>query len=156
METSLRGGRSSDVEPIRRLVEAAYSLYVPRIGRRPAPMTADYAALVAAGAVTVAELDGDLAGVLVTHPEPAYLLVENVAVAPRHQGRGVGRMLLEQAEEQARGLGLTELRLYTNEAMVENLAMYPRLGYVEVGRNVEHGFARVHFRKPVAAADASE
>ena len=152
METSIRGGTSSDIEPIRRLVEEAYSLYVPRIGRKPAPMTADYAALVAAGAVMVAELDGDLAGVLVTHPEPAYLLVENVAVAPRHQGRGLGRLLLERAEEQARGLGLTELRLYTNEAMVENLAMYQHLGYVEVGRNVEDGFARVHFRKPVAAA----
>jgi GNAT superfamily N-acetyltransferase len=151
METSIRGGTSSDIEPIRRLVEEAYSLYVPRIGRKPAPMTADYAALVAAGAVTVAELDGELAGVLVTHPEPAHLLVENVAVAPRHQGRGLGRLLLERAEEQARGLGLTELRLYTNEAMAENLAMYPHLGYVEVGRNMEDGFARVHFRKPVAA-----
>ena len=152
METSIRGGTSSDIEPIHRLVEEAYSLYVPRIGRKPAPVTADYAALVAAGVVTVAELDEDLAGVLVTHPEPAHLLVENVAVAPRHQGRGLGRLLLERAEEQARGLGLTELRLYTNEAMVENLAMYQPLGYVEVGRNVEDGFARVHFRKPVAAA----
>jgi len=149
MEASLRSATPDYADGIRRLVDEAYALYVPRIGRQPAPMTADYAALIAAGTVTVAELDGDVVGVLVTHPHAAHLLVENVAVAPPYQGRGLGRLLLGQAERQARDLGLPELRLYTNEAMVENLAMYPRLGYVEVGRNVEAGFARVHFRKPV-------
>jgi N-acetylglutamate synthase-like GNAT family acetyltransferase len=150
MKASLRRATLADEDVIRRLVHEAYSLYVPRIGCEPAPMTADYAALITAETVTVAQIDGDLVGVLVTHPHAAYLLVENVAVAPPHQGRGLGRLLLQHAETQARDLGLPELRLYTNQAMVENLAMYPRLGYVEVSRNVEDGFARVHFRKPVA------
>ncbi|MGN6379870.1 MAG: GNAT family N-acetyltransferase [Gaiellales bacterium] len=150
MHTRLRPATSADTDGIRRLVDEAYAVYVPRIGRKPAPMTADHGALIAAGAVTVAEMDGDVVGVLVTHPEPDHLLVENVAVAPRCQGHGLGRLLLDHAEAQARELGLPELRLYTNQAMTENLAMYPRLGYVEAGRNVEHGFARVHFRKPVS------
>src|SRR5690348_7939609 len=127
----MRIATPADEDGIRRLVDEAYAVYVPRIGRKPAPMTADYRALIAAGAVTVVELDGETAGVLVTHPDADHLLVENVAVAPPHQGRGLGRVLLDRAEAQARELGLPELRLYTNEAMVENLAMYPRLGYVE-------------------------
>jgi GNAT superfamily N-acetyltransferase len=147
VDVSIRAGAPADAEAIGRLVDAAYALYVPRIGREPAPMTADYAALAAAGAVTVAEADGDLVGVLVTHPRADHLLVENVAVAPARQGCGLGRLLLKRAEQQAHELRLPEIRLYTNERMVENLAMYPRLGYAETGRNVEDGFARVHFRK---------
>jgi ribosomal protein S18 acetylase RimI-like enzyme len=146
---TLRPARADDLEAVRRVVDAAYAIYVPRIGRPPAPMTADYAGLIAAGAVRVAEADGTVVGVLVTHPEHGHLLVENVAVAPDHQGRGLGRMLLDEAERQARELGLPELRLYTNQLMAENLEMYPRLGYRETGRNVEDGYARVHFAKPV-------
>ena len=31
--------------------------------------------------------------------------------------------------------------------MTRNIALYTRLGYVEVARRVEHGFARVFMRK---------
>ena len=41
--------------------------------------------------------------------------------------------------------------LYTNEAMVENLQLYPRLGYVETGRGVEEGYRRVYFEKRLDA-----
>jgi GNAT superfamily N-acetyltransferase len=150
VNVTLRAARPADAEPVRRLVAEAYQRYIPRIGRAPAPMTADYASLIAAGAVTLLELDGEPAGVLVLHPRGDHLLVENVAVAPAYQGRGLGRRLLEHAETEARGRGLGELRLYTNRAMAENLAMYPALGYRETGRSHEDGFARVHFAKPVA------
>lgn len=39
------------------------------------------------------------------------------------------------------------VHLYTNEKMVENLAIYPRLGYAETGRRHEDGFNRVYFEK---------
>jgi hypothetical protein len=48
-----------------------------------------------------------------------------------------------------RRLRLPEIRLYTNEAMTENLAYYPRRGYTETHRAAEDGFNRVFFRKPV-------
>lgn len=145
----VRAATADDLDAVRAVVDAAYAMYVPRIGRQPAPMTADYPALIEAGAVRVLETGGRVAGVLVTHPAADHLLVENVAVAPDDQGRGLGRALLDDAERQARELGLPELRLYTNQLMIENLEMYPRLGYRETGRTVEHGFARVHFAKPV-------
>jgi N-acetylglutamate synthase-like GNAT family acetyltransferase len=143
----LREAKAGDREAVERLVEAAYGMYVERIGRRPAPMDADYAALIDAGRVTVAERDGRITGILVLVPEEDHLLVENVAVDPAAQGSGLGRRLMAHAEERARILGLTELRLYTNEKMVENLAWYPRLGYTETERRVDSGFARVFFVK---------
>lgn len=146
---SLRPAQAEDVQAVRDVVDAAYAVYVPRIGREPAPMTADHAALIADGAVTVLELDGAVVGVLVVHGMDDHLLVENVAVAPAHQGRGLGRTLLAEAERLADQRGLGELRLYTNRLMIENLRMYPRLGYRETGRSIEHGYSRVRFAKRV-------
>jgi N-acetylglutamate synthase-like GNAT family acetyltransferase len=143
----LRQATGADRDAIRRLVEAAYGMYVERIGKRPAPMDADYAALIAAGRVTVAESEGRVVGILVLVPAEDHLLVENVAVDPSAQGSGLGRRLMAYAEGEARALGLSELRLYTNEKMVENLAWYPRLGYTETERRVDGGFARVFFEK---------
>jgi ribosomal protein S18 acetylase RimI-like enzyme len=142
---------SQEVPAIRAIVEAAYAPYVPRIGRAPAPVRADYRALVAAGDVWVGESDGQLVGVLVIRPAGDVLELENVAVDPTCQRRGFGRSLIAFAEDHARDLGLTAVTLYTNEAMVENLDLYPRLGFVETGRRVEDGFRRAYFRKDLDA-----
>jgi GNAT superfamily N-acetyltransferase len=115
-------------------------------------MDDDYADKIDAGQVDIAELDGAPIGMLVLIPRDDHLLVENVAVDPEQQGRGVGRALLGHAERTAARLGLPELRLYTNAAMTENLKLYPRLGYREVVRKTENGFERVFFAKPTPSA----
>jgi len=88
-------------------------------------------------------------GVLVLRPVSGSLFLENVAVLPEFQGHGIGRALIAFAEQHGRELRLPEVTLYTNERMTENLRLYPKLGYVETGRRVEEGFARVYFRKPL-------
>jgi ribosomal protein S18 acetylase RimI-like enzyme len=132
------------------IAAAAYASYVPRIGRAPAPMTADYARAVRSGHAWVAADHGEVVGFVILVPQPGYLLLENVAVLPVAQGRGVGARLLALAEDQARRLRLGEIRLYTNEAMTENLGYYARHGYAETGRAEQDGFRRVFFRKRLA------
>ena len=146
----LRPALATDLAAIQTTVAAAYQVYVPRIGRRPAPMDADYADAVASGQVWVAVADGGVIGLVVLVPAGDHLLVDAVAVSPAAQGLGVGRRLLALAEEQARARGLGEVRLYTNAAMTENLTYYPRLGYVETHRAEQDGFHRVFFRKSLA------
>jgi N-acetylglutamate synthase-like GNAT family acetyltransferase len=143
----IRTAVADDVPAIAALVRDAYAMYVPRIGRQPAPVTADHAGLVAAGRTSVAEADGAIAGVIVLIPRDDHLLVENIAVAPGMQGRGLGGELMRFAERRAAELGVRELRLYTNALMTENITLYPALGYVETGRRVEDGFSRVYFSK---------
>jgi N-acetylglutamate synthase-like GNAT family acetyltransferase len=143
----IRPAREDDVAAVESIVRQAYDVYVPRMGREPAPMTASYPRLVRAGQTWVAEEDGEIVGVLVVRPQGGALLLENVAVAPARQGRGIGRELIAFAERQARELGLAEVTLYTNEQMTENLLFYPALGFEETGRRVEDGYARVYFRK---------
>jgi ribosomal protein S18 acetylase RimI-like enzyme len=141
---------AADVPEIERLVATAYTKYVARIGKPPAPMLADYRALVAASSVWVARAEDGLAGVLVLLPEPDHLLLDNIAVAPVHQGQGLRRRLMAFAECQAFRRGYAEVRLYTHVLMHENLALYRRLGYEETGRGEQAGYDRVFMRKRVA------
>ena len=143
----LRLGRADDVDDIRACVRAAYRRYVPRMGKEPGPMLADFGAQVEAGRVTVLERAGRLVGLIVMFPQGGHLFVENVAVWPAEQGRGHGRRLLRHAEREARRLGLEEIRLYTEERMSENLTLYPAIGYEEIERREEAGYRRVYFRK---------
>ena len=75
------------------------------------------------------------------------MFLENVAVSPNHQGKGVGNRLIAFCEDEAKRLDLQAVELYTNEKMTENLTLYPRLGFEEIGRRKEEGFNRVFFRK---------
>jgi ribosomal protein S18 acetylase RimI-like enzyme len=144
---TVRRAGPADVAALGAVAAEAYRRYVPRIGRAPAPMTADYAAAVRSGLTWAAVLDGEIVGLLVLEVAPDHLLLENVAVLPSAQRTGVGARLLALAEDQARARGLAEIRLYTNEAMTENLAYYPRRGYAETHRAEQDGFRRVFFSK---------
>ena len=112
-------------------------------------MLADYTAVIAQHQVWVVEDGGELVGGLVLIPSGDHLLLDNIAVHPEHQGRGVGRALLELADTQARAQGYGELHLYTHETMTENIALYTRLGWSETHRGQQAGYSRVFMRKPL-------
>lgn len=90
----------------------------------------------------VAELGGELAGVAALTQdqdaeyadadwdanEPA-LVTHRLAVAPAAQGRGVAQALLQQAEHEARTLGLHTLRVDTNSENAATQRLFPKLGY---------------------------
>jgi len=127
-----RRATPADLPAMRELVEAAYAKYVPRLGMRPIPMDDDYDARVANGEAWVV---GDpIEALVVLEDGDGHLLVDNVAVRPHLQGRGLGRALLAFAEATARERGYRELRLYTNERMTENRALYAHLGWTELAR----------------------
>jgi ribosomal protein S18 acetylase RimI-like enzyme len=142
----IRTAMAADAQKIGAIARAAYAKYVPRIGREPPPMVADFAAFIARNVTFVIEDDGELRGFTIAWPEEDAYLIDNIAVDPLVQGRGLGRKLIEHAVDEARRLGLSALRLYTNVAMTENLAMYRRIGFVETHRAVEDGLNRVYMR----------
>lgn len=152
----IRSARPSEVATVAAVVQAAYCGYVGRIGREPAPMLADYAHLVAQGVVFVVAQDDQVRGVLVLIPGPDNLLLENVAVHPLYQGQGLGTALLTFVEEQAQAAGVSEVRLYTNELMTENIAFYGRRGYEETARRDVEGYHRVFMRKVLANTTSSD
>lgn len=146
----IRRANQRDVSEIVSLVHAAFEPYVDRIGRVPAPMEADYVALVDQHDVLVSEDETGIVGVLILIRKPDHLLLETVAVRTDVQGRGIGAYMLEHAYTRARDLGVHEIRLYTNEKMFENLAYYPRHGFVQTGTAIEDGFHRVYFSRTLS------
>lgn len=147
----IRAATPADVARIEHIVHEAYSPYIARNGATPGPMLDDYPARVAQGVVHVLESDAGIEGLIVLIPEPddGCMLLDNIAVSPTAQGKGHGRTLLQWAEDAARRAGFSRIRLYTQEAMTENIVIYTRRGYAETHRATEIGLNRVFMQKPL-------
>lgn len=140
-----RQAAPADLPAIKALITAAYTRYLTRMEKPPGPMFRDYGPSVEAGNTWV--IGEPIVGVLTLVPEPDHLLIENIALDPAAQGRGLGRSLMDFAEQEAARRGLTRLTLYTHEVMTENLVIYGHLGYTEVERRSENGYHRVFMEK---------
>jgi ribosomal protein S18 acetylase RimI-like enzyme len=155
-DLTVRAAAPDDAAGAAACVHAAYEHYVLRNGKVPGPMLDDYAELIPDHDVTVVEQDGEIVGVLLVKEAPEGFLLDNIALLPTYQGTGLGRYLLELAEEKALAAGYRSIYLYTQEVMTENQALYERIGYVEYARRTEIGLNRIYMRKPLADAGAQE
>jgi DNA-binding MarR family transcriptional regulator/GNAT superfamily N-acetyltransferase len=77
--------------------------------------------------------------------EPAE--IKRLWVAPSVRGLGVGRRLLDELEEAARVRGVTTVRLDTNRALHEAIALYRSAGFVEVDAFNDEPYAHHWFEK---------
>jgi len=148
---AIRAACPADEASVREIVDAAYQVYIPRIGKKPGPMLDDYAKRIAGGQVWVLDGASGIVGIVVLEESPDGFLLDNIAVDPGQQGKGFGRVLLAFAETAARHRGFSDIRLYTHALMTENIALYRRIGYVETSRVTEKGFDRVYMTKPLGA-----
>ncbi|WP_082561643.1 GNAT family N-acetyltransferase [Microbacterium sp. Root61] len=89
------------------------------------------------GAIRTRELDG-------------VLLIGRLAIAPDMQGEGIGRRLLEAAEQHTHA---AEAELFTGSLSEANIRLYERCGYVESVRiEAGDGTATVFMRKQLTDA----
>ncbi len=143
----VRPASPADVSAARACVMAAFEHYIARIGKPPAPMLLDFAAEIREEHVWLAEVDGQVVGVLVQYETEQGFYIDTVAVDPTHQGSGIGKELLQFAEQEALRRGYDSLYLCTNVKMTENQVFYARIGYVEYERKLDQGYERVFYRK---------
>ena len=145
--SEIRKAAISDSEAIQKCVEAAYQHYTRRIGKPPGPMFDDYSEVIQNHSVFVAEAGKDIAAVLVLIQTTSGVLLDNVAVHPDQQGKGLGKRLINLAEAEAAARGFKKLDLYTHECMNENIELYKSLGYMETERKEVQGYHRVYMQK---------
>ncbi len=154
MDTSraeLRRATPADAATIRDLTRAAYAKWVLVIGREPRPMTVDYDEAVRKHRIDLLHVDGKLAALIEMVPGDGHLLVENVAVSPAFQNKGLGRKLLAHAEQVAAAHGYPIIKLYTNKLFAANMQLYRQIGY-GVDREEESRLGiTVYMSKPVQA-----
>jgi N-acetylglutamate synthase-like GNAT family acetyltransferase len=146
----LRQATEADLPSIRRVINAAYSKYLSRMDKPPAPVLRDYSPAIQAGTIWVT--GNPVIGLISLSEIDATILIENVAVHPDQQGSGLGRQLMEFAEQRARKRQVRHLALYTNEVMTENQAIYAHLGYQATDRRIEDGYHRIYMEKVLPAS----
>jgi catechol 2,3-dioxygenase-like lactoylglutathione lyase family enzyme/GNAT superfamily N-acetyltransferase len=148
-----RQAEPTDATAIHELTRAAYAKWVPLIGREPLPMTADYTQSVLKHRFDLIHINGKLAALIETIVQADHLLIENVAVSPSFQKRGLGGKLLAHAEKLAAASGFSEIKLYTNRVFAENIQLYSKLGYHVDREEAFMGGFLVHMSKPVNHPD---
>lgn len=85
-------------------------------------------------------------GALKFHPKaPAEL--KRMWIDPAWRGVGLGARLLAELERHARDVGVRVIRLETNEALEEAIALYRRAGYTEVPPFNDEPYAHHWFEK---------
>ncbi|MBR0847330.1 MarR family transcriptional regulator [Bradyrhizobium diazoefficiens] len=78
-----------------------------------------------------------------------YAEIKRLWVAPAARGLGLGRRLMDAAEDAARGLGITLLRLDTNSALAEAGQLYRSTGWREIPRFNDDPYPDLFFEKRV-------
>lgn len=127
----VRRAAGSDLEAIVELQRAAYAPNRLVLGVEPLPLQADYADIMRRMEVWLAESRDQttIEGVLILEQRADDLLVWSIATDPARQSVGLGRFMLQWAEQRARELGRTVMRLYTGTLLIERVAWYRRHGF---------------------------
>lgn len=77
---------------------------------------------------------------------PGSYYVSGVAAYPYYRNRGIGRALLERAEEEARALGCSVMSLIAFEANDDARRLYHREGWVDKARRPIVPHPRIHYK----------
>jgi GNAT superfamily N-acetyltransferase len=100
------------------------------------------------GQCFVAELDDSIIGVYVllrTRPETVELV--NIAVDENHQGKGIGKQLVNHAIQNAKLLGFKTIEIGTGNSGVGQLALYQKCGFRITG--VDRDFFIRHYSEEI-------
>lgn len=128
----------ADSEALARIDTVTWSPRVTPASRRD-PEEPFFGERADPGDVLVVEDDGDVVGYVAIHqpiPLPSHrhvLEINGLAVEPRHQGRGVGRLLVEESKKEARRRGARKLSLRVLAPNHSARRLYESCGFVVEG-----------------------
>ncbi len=135
---TLRRAAPADVAAIQRVGVAADTRYVatahPELCDGESIPTADALRAIEQGRLTVAEVDGAVAGWVVVGRLGGELCLGHLCVAPEHGRRGLGAALLDHVVERARAAGERSIVLNTQRDIPWCMPWYARRGFVVVPR----------------------
>lgn len=153
----MAGIRLAEVDPSDPVAQACLSAYYAELDRRfpngfVVEASHDPAAelLVRPLGAFILAFDGDDAAigcVMLKGTCAEYAEIKRLWVAPAARGLGLARQLMEEAERIAGELGITLLRLDTNGALSDAVAIYRHWGWTEIPRFNADPYAEVFFEK---------
>jgi GNAT superfamily N-acetyltransferase len=93
------------------------------------------------GGGAIVEDHGMLVGAVLWNEEDGGLYVGRLSVRPEHRRRGIATLLMNQAEREARRLGLSHMRLGVRLALDDNRRFFASCGFVETTLHRHEGFS---------------
>ncbi|REK71273.1 GNAT family N-acetyltransferase [Paenibacillus paeoniae] len=100
------------------------------------------------GQCYIGEFENEVIGVYVLlQTRPGTVELVNVAVSESHQGKGIGRQLVNHAIEQARSAGYQTIEIGTGNSSVGQLALYQKCGFRITG--VDRDFFIRHYAEEI-------
>lgn len=100
------------------------------------------------GTVIVAELGGMALGCVGIKGSGGPIAeVKRMWIAPAARGLGLAQRLMTTAEDAARALSITTLRLDTNRILVEAVGLYEKMGWAEIDRFNDDPYPDIFFEK---------
>jgi ribosomal protein S18 acetylase RimI-like enzyme len=131
-EVTIRPAIQDDASDLTAYIDAAYAPFFTQ-GLTLPPVSEGIAEDIANSHVWVAESAGRIVGgIVLVLTNKAHL--PNLAVHPDAGGQGVGRRLIDQAQDAAIKVGHDRLHLATHIDMTATQAFYRRLGWQETGQ----------------------
>jgi ribosomal protein S18 acetylase RimI-like enzyme len=98
--------------------------------------------------ILTANLKKEVIGLIALYPIKEFMLeIKNLAVLPHYQNQGVGKFLIQHAENFARSKDFFSLRICTGNSSFSQLILYQKLGFHITGK-VEKFFLN-HYPEPI-------
>lgn len=137
----IRKAAPDDVKGLRAAVLAAYAPFA-NIGTGLPLVAEALDADIRDHLVWVADDRGIILGGIVLAVSDGHAHLMNLAVHPDWGGQGLGRELIDTAQDAAVALGCTEMFLTTHPQMTATIVFYAKLGWVETGRDADKVFMK--------------
>lgn len=100
------------------------------------------------GKVFIAKIEDNVVGAYVLiYTRPETIEIVNIAVKEEWQGKGIGKVLLEDAIKKSKDLGAKVLDIGTGNSSIYQLALYQKVGFRIV--SVDRDFFIKHYKEEI-------
>ena len=140
---AIRALRPDDAEATAALITRAFAVQPVPVDPPPSALRikgADVRAALREGGGAGALSGGVLVGAVLWAEKDGGLYVSRLSVAPEMRRRGIAQQLLAAAEDAARTMGLSRLRLGTRLALNGNRRLFARCGFQEIAFHAHPGY----------------
>ena len=141
---TIRAALVDDSAAIAELVRLAFS-WQPRPTNPPSSALKETAATITnhlgRGGGAVLESGGVIVGVVLWNEEDGAFYISRLSVHPELRRQGIARILMDEAERQARQQGFSRMTLGVRLELEENRRFFRSCGFVDVALRSHEGFS---------------